>query len=104
MTDREFPRVGNCIHTAHLTVQSDHVEAFRESAGRHAEVSRGEPGCLGFDVYQSEASASLFFFFEIYRDLEALDAHRKSAHFLAFRQAVDGWVTGRRWWQWSQIA
>jgi autoinducer 2-degrading protein len=49
------------------------------------EDSRGsredEPGCLRFDVLQDSQDPEHYFFYEIYRDDEALAAHRKSPHY-----------------------
>src|ERR1035437_5461884 len=99
MTVQVHPwNVTHLVHTAHLSVRENHIEEFRERVSRHAEVTRAEPGCLAFDVYQSTQVPSVFFLFEIYRDGRSLEAHRDSAHFLAFRRDVDGWVIGRQWW------
>ena len=94
----------NLTHTAHLTIQADHIDEFRERVSRHARLTRAEPGCLVFDVYQGTEAPGVFFLFEIYRDQHSLQAHRDSAHFLAFRQDVDGWVVGREWWYWSPVS
>jgi len=102
MTIRTQPwDAANLVHTAHLTVQENQAEEFREKVSHHAEATRAEPGCLAFDVYQSTQWPGVFFLFEVYRDSRSLDAHRGSPHFLEFRQDVDGWVIGRQWWYWS---
>ena len=95
---------GNVVHTAHLRVDERHVAAFRERIIRHAEVTRAEPGCLKFDVRQEAQSPQLFFLFEVYRDNAALEAHRNSSHFHAFRGDVDPWVVERQWWHWSPVS
>lgn len=92
------------VHTAHLIVREEAVEAFRERLARHAATSRDEPGCLRFDVYQSTETAGLFWLHETYADAAALEAHRASPHFQAFRADVDGWVTDRDWWFWRPAA
>jgi len=91
-------------HTAHLTVHEERIEAFRERVRRHAETSRAEPGCLTFDFYQDTEAPGAFLLFEVYRDKAALEAHRASAHFLAFRRDVDHWVISRQWWYWSPVS
>ena len=91
------------VHTAHLRVEERHVDAFRQRIVRHAEATRAEPGCTVFDVRQCCDAPGLFFLFEVYRDRDALDAHRNSAHFAAFRRDVDGWVVDRQWWYWSAV-
>ena len=94
----------NLIHTAHLNVHEDHIEEFRERLNQHAQATRAEPGCIAFDVYQSTDLPSVFFLFEIYRDVQSLQAHRNSFDFLTFREDVDGWIVGRQWWYWSSVS
>ncbi len=38
---------------------------------------RDEPGCLRFNVLQDEKDANVYYFFEVYQDQAALEAHRK---------------------------
>ena len=46
------------------------------------EASRKEPGCLMFQVHRHQSEAGRFFIYEQYRDEAALEAHRKTEHFL----------------------
>jgi quinol monooxygenase YgiN len=43
----------------------------------------------------------LFLLIEVYADDAALEAHRKSAHYLQFREDVNDWVVERKWWFWD---
>lgn len=45
------------------------------------ERSLAEPGCLGYDVLQSVTDSCTLVLIERYRDAEALEAHRTSAHY-----------------------
>ena len=90
------------LHTAHLTVREDALEVFRARLLRHAATSvEVEPGCERFDVFQERGNPCLFLLIEIYRDQAALDAHRGSPHYLAFREDTKDWVVERRWWFWT---
>jgi quinol monooxygenase YgiN len=42
-----------------------------------------EPGCLGYDVFQSIDAPATLLLLERYRDDQALQAHRQSAHYTA---------------------
>jgi (4S)-4-hydroxy-5-phosphonooxypentane-2,3-dione isomerase len=44
-------------------------------------LSRGEPGCLGYQGHRSVDDPRLFFLYETYADAAAVDAHRASPHF-----------------------
>jgi len=50
---------------------------------------RDEPGCLRFDVLADEADPAHFFFYEVYRDEKALEAHRASPHYARWREASE---------------
>jgi (4S)-4-hydroxy-5-phosphonooxypentane-2,3-dione isomerase len=92
------------LHTAHLRVHDDAVSAFRERLLRHARTTLDqEAGCHRFDVNQDTTDPALFLLIEIYADDAALETHRKSAHYLQFREDVKDWVTERTWWFWHKI-
>lgn len=49
---------------------------------------RDEPGCLRFDVMRDTADPDRFYFYEIYTDPAALEAHRAAPHFATWREAA----------------
>jgi (4S)-4-hydroxy-5-phosphonooxypentane-2,3-dione isomerase len=53
-----------------------------------------EPGCYRFDVLQDEKDPNIVYFYEVYRDRAAFDAHTQAPHFLKWRDAVAGWTAG----------
>lgn len=90
------------LHTAHLTVRLDVVDRFKERILRHARTSlQQEPGCRRFDVHQETGDPTLFLLIEVYADAAALETHRQSAHYKAFRADTQDWVVDRKWWFWS---
>ena len=50
---------------------------------------RDEPGCLRFNVLQDEKDANVYYFFEVYRDQAALEAHCKTPHYAVWRGVAD---------------
>lgn len=50
---------------------------------------RDEPGCMRFNVLQDEQDANVYYFFEVYRDQAALEAHRAAPHYAVWRAAAD---------------
>jgi quinol monooxygenase YgiN len=44
-------------------------------------LTRAEPGCLGYDLYQSVDDPSLMFLYENWTDQSALDKHMNTSHF-----------------------
>ena len=50
---------------------------------------RDEPGCLRFNVLQDEQDANVYYFYEVYRDQAALEAHRATPHYALWRAAAE---------------
>ncbi len=73
---------------------------FEPNPGREAQVeeilhgmvpsTRGEPGCLVYDLFEgADASgARRFYLIEKYRDADAIQAHRETAHYKAYRASI----------------
>ncbi len=79
----------------HVSVQvkPEHVSEFLEVVRHDAEHSeRDEPGCLRFDVIQDREDPNRFYFYEIYRNDEALEAHRQTPHFKLYAEKVQPWL------------
>jgi len=50
---------------------------------------RDEPGCLCFNVLHDLQDPNVYYFFEVYRDEAALEAHRATPHYAVWRAAAD---------------
>ena len=50
---------------------------------------RDESGCLRFNVLRDEKDPNVYYFFEVYKDEAALEAHRKAPHYAVWRAAAD---------------
>lgn len=72
-----------------VEVVPERREEFLAAIAVNAEASvRDEPGCLRFDVCSVESDPHRFVFYELYRDAEALAAHRAAPHFAEWRAAA----------------
>jgi autoinducer 2-degrading protein len=72
-----------------LQVHPDKRDRFLAAIADNAEASvRDEPGCLRFDVMQDATQPDRFYFYEIYTDPAAFNAHKASSHFAVWRQAA----------------
>lgn len=72
----------------HVHVKPDSVEAFRAASLANARASVQEPGVVRFDVVQQADDPTRFVLIEIYRTAEAPAAHKATAHYAAWRDAV----------------
>ena len=62
--------------------------AFVAASQANASESLQEPGVIRFDVIQQQADPTCFLLVEIYRNEDAAAAHKNTAHYLTWRDAV----------------
>ena len=72
----------------HVHVKAECIEAFAKASAENARQSKLEPGIAQFDVLQQEGDPSRFILVEVYRDAEASAAHKATAHYAVWRDAV----------------
>jgi quinol monooxygenase YgiN len=80
----------------HVKVKPESVEAFRQATIENARASVQEPGIARFDVVQQQDDATGFVLVEAYRTPEAVTAHRATAHYAKWRDAVEPMMAGPR--------
>ena len=69
-------------------VKPDAVEAFRAATLANARASVLEPGIARFDLLWDREDPTRFVLVEVYRTPDAPAAHKASAHYAAWRDAV----------------
>ena len=69
------------IVLVHSHIQAEHVERFREITLQNAEASRGEEGCVRFDIIQQTDDPTRFTFIEMFKSEADGALHRESSHF-----------------------
>jgi (4S)-4-hydroxy-5-phosphonooxypentane-2,3-dione isomerase len=72
----------------HVRVRPEQVEAFLVETRRNAAASLEEPGVRRFDVLQDEGDDTHVVLNEVYVDQAAADAHKQTAHYARWRDAV----------------
>jgi quinol monooxygenase YgiN len=78
-------------------VGRERVAAFRKAALLDAKCSvERERGCRTFDVSQDPLEPSSFFFYEVYDDKAAFDAHLETQHFAEFNATSEPLVVSKR--------
>ena len=80
----------------HVHVKPDTVDAFREATLANARESVCEPGVVRFDVVQQADDAARFVLVEIYRTPEDPARHKATAHYAAWRDAVEPMMAAPR--------
>ena len=65
-----------------VRVKPDQRDRFLKAIEVDALGSEGdEPGCMRFNVLQDEQDQNVYYFYEVYRDQAALEAHRAAPHY-----------------------
>lgn len=72
----------------HVRVKPDCVEAFKAATVENARASVLEPGIARFDVVQQADDPARFVLVEAYRTAAAPAAHKETAHYAKWRDAV----------------
>jgi len=72
----------------HVHVKPECVEAFKVATIENARRSLLEPGVARFDVVQQQDDPTRFVLVEAYRTPQAPAAHKETAHYAKWRDAV----------------
>ncbi len=80
----------------HVRVGPEDLEAFLVETRRNAAASLEEPGVRRFDVLQDQGDAGHLVLNEVYVDQSAADAHKQTAHYARWRDAVAGMMAEPR--------
>ncbi len=72
----------------HVHVVPDQVPAFLAATEANATASLEEPGVLRFDLIADLADAAHIVLVEVYRDEAGAAAHKETAHYATWRDAV----------------
>ncbi len=73
----------------HVQVRPGTEAAFVEATRKNARASWAEPGVLRFDVIRDAGDERKFVLVEVYRDAQAPAAHKETAHYKEWRDAVE---------------
>lgn len=77
-------------------VLPDHLDEFLAATRANAAASRQEPGVLRFDVLADRADPVHVVLVEVYVDEDAPAAHKQTAHYATWRDAVEPWMARPR--------
>jgi (4S)-4-hydroxy-5-phosphonooxypentane-2,3-dione isomerase len=76
------------VTCVHVHVKPDEISGFIEVTTSNHEGSIKEPGNLRFDLIQQTDDPGRFMLYEAYESEEAAAAHKNTAHYLKWRDAV----------------
>lgn len=76
------------VTLVHVRVKPEAVDAFIAATRANHEASIQEPGNRRFDVLQAPDDPARFILYEAYATADDAAAHKATAHYLAWREAV----------------
>lgn len=86
------------MHIVHVFVHvmPGHEADFERESLTNARASLEEPGVARFDVIRQQDDPTRFVLVEVYRSPEAALAHKETAHYARWRDAVAPWMAEPR--------
>lgn len=84
------------VTTVTVYVKPEYVDDFIEATIANHNLSIEEPGNMRFDVLQCTDDATRFLLYEAYESPEAAAAHKKTEHYLKWRETVADWMAKPR--------
>ncbi|MGR9086590.1 MAG: antibiotic biosynthesis monooxygenase [Gammaproteobacteria bacterium] len=84
------------VTLVHVHVNPDHIGDFIDATRLNHEASIREAGNRRFDVLQSPDNSAHFILYEAYASADDAAAHKQTAHYLAWRDAVADWMSEPR--------
>jgi autoinducer 2-degrading protein len=91
------------VNVVTVFVKPEHVAEFIAATRKNHEGSRAEPGNHRFDVLQSSEDPARFLLYEVFADKAAVEAHRLTPHYQAWRAAVEPWMAKPREGRWHGV-
>lgn len=76
------------VTLVHVRVRPEDVDAFIAATRTNHQASVTEPGNRRFDVLQAPDDPARFILYEAYAAAGDAAAHKETAHYLAWREAV----------------
>ncbi|MBN3819141.1 antibiotic biosynthesis monooxygenase [Paraburkholderia sp. Se-20369] len=77
---------------ASLIPKPEHAATVEAELRHLVAATRAEPGNRRYDLFREAGGALGFHLFEVYDDEQALEAHRASAHYVAYRAKAGEWL------------
>jgi len=79
-----------------VDVKPENVEEFKKATELNHLGSRTEPGNVRFDVLQSTDDPTKFILYEVFKDEDAVAAHKATEHYHIWRETVAPYMASPR--------
>ena len=80
----------------HVWVKENYIEDFIRVTRENHDESVKEPGNLRFDILREAGNPTKFVLYEAYESDDAAADHKKTPHYLNWRETVSDWMAKPR--------
>lgn len=77
---------------AHIHAHPDQIDLVRAELEKLIPITRGEEGCIQYDLHQDNEDPAYFMFYENWESRDLWQAHMNAPHLAAYQQATEGAV------------
>lgn len=77
---------------ATIKAHPEHADLVKDELIKLIETTRGEPGCLNYDLHQDNENPAHFLFYENWESRALWQTHMNAPHLAAYMAATDGAV------------
>lgn len=80
------------VTIVNVWVKANHIDDFIQATALNHQASIQEPGNRRFDVLQSDENQQQFILYEAYQSEDDAREHKKTSHYLNWRESVTDWM------------
>ena len=87
-----------------IKIKPDSIDAFMTRLAENAREARKEPGCRQFEILVDPRDHTSVMLFEIYKDVDAFEAHQQTPHFKKYVAEAVPLLASRERHVWKRVA
>lgn len=84
------------VYCVEVYVKPENEAEFLKITEKNHIETRKETGNIRFDFSKSNDTEGLFFLYEVFKDEEAVAAHKTTAHYAEWKKKVEPWMAKPR--------
>jgi quinol monooxygenase YgiN len=89
---------------AKVVAKAEHVARVRDELLKLVDPTRNEAGCISYTLHQDNDDPAVFLFYETWENMERLEAHMRTEHFLNYVAAVEAMLAEKSVAKMTRIA
>lgn len=84
------------VYCVNVFVKEEYIRDFIAATVENHVNTIKEPGNLRFDVLRHDGESTKFLLYEVYESEDAVAEHKKTSHYLKWRETVADWMAKPR--------